>query len=254
MDFYVYIHRRASNGAVFYVGKGVNDRAWQASPRRRSAHWRSIVKKHGLVVEIVADGLQEWYAHELERELIALYGRRDLGLGPLINLTDGGEGGSGRKLSAESTERHAARTRAAASTPEWRDKQAQAARARSNSIEWKTRNQAGAQKRSASRQWREKIRAAAVRRSADQDYRKRLSMALTKAAADPDWRRRNTETNRKIRAKPVICVETGRVFGAGADALLWLRSNGWPKASSSTLSAACKGRAKTAYGHTWRYG
>jgi len=92
-DFYVYVHRKATTGEVFYVGKGKGRRAYITSAR--SDWWHRTVKKHGHVVEIVAYGLQEWYAFELEVELIALYGRRDRGDGVLLNVTDGGEGASG---------------------------------------------------------------------------------------------------------------------------------------------------------------
>lgn len=253
MDFYVYLHRKATTGEIFYVGKGTGDRAWQSSSGRRGLHWNSVAAKYGFTVEIAAAGLQEWYAHELERELIALYGRRDLGLGPLINLTDGGEGGSGRKLSKEAAERHAAKVRAVTATTEWRKRHAASVKARSASPEWKEKNLVGARKRSENPSWREKLKAPAISRSADPAYRSKLSSALLKASADPEWRRKNTGKNRLLRAKPVVCIETGRVFEAGADALEWLRSIGHQKASSPTLSAACKGRKKSAYGHTWRY-
>ena len=65
------------------------------STQGRSPWWHRIVAKHGLVVKIVQDGLQEWAAFELECDLIALYGRRDVGYGPLVNLSDGGEGATG---------------------------------------------------------------------------------------------------------------------------------------------------------------
>lgn len=103
-DFYVYFHRKATTGEVFYVGKGCGKRAWDNSKRLK--HWKNTVKKHGLIVEIVHHGLQEWAAFEIERELIAFYGRHDLGLGNLVNLSDGGEGPSNpsdqiRKLLAD---------------------------------------------------------------------------------------------------------------------------------------------------------
>jgi hypothetical protein len=103
MDFYVYIHRKQSNGEVFYVGKGKDKRAWLKSGRTK--YWYSVVNKHGLVVEIVLSGLQEWYAFELETDLITLYGRKDLGEGRLINMADGGEGASGTTRSAETRAR-----------------------------------------------------------------------------------------------------------------------------------------------------
>ena len=92
-DFYVYLHRKATTGEVFYVGKGYGKRAWSL---RRGLKWQSIVAKHGFVVEIAQFGLQEWAAFELEISLIAYYGRENL-----CNLTDGGEGMSGFKYSDE---------------------------------------------------------------------------------------------------------------------------------------------------------
>ena len=81
MDYYVYLHRRASDNTVFYVGKGSGRRAWS---RKRTIHWKRVVAKHGLIVEIYQSGLQEWYAYELEEEMILRYGlMRDGGV--LIN-------------------------------------------------------------------------------------------------------------------------------------------------------------------------
>ena len=92
-DYYVYLHRKVTTGEVFYVGKGNGRRLFKTSSR--SSYWRNIYKKHGVVVEIVESGLQEWYAFELEQLLIAYYGRSDIGYGSLCNLSDGGEGNSG---------------------------------------------------------------------------------------------------------------------------------------------------------------
>ena len=75
------------------MGKGHDRRAW--SQQGRNKFWKRVVQKHGLDVEIYLDGLQEWYAFELEKDLVGYYGRRQLGLGSLVNLSDGGEGPSG---------------------------------------------------------------------------------------------------------------------------------------------------------------
>lgn len=99
-DFYVYAHRRAATGEIFYIGKGYGRRAWSTSGR--SKHWRNTVAKEGLTVELVATGLQEWYALELEMALISLHGRRDTGHGQLVNFTDGGEGTVGAIATKES--------------------------------------------------------------------------------------------------------------------------------------------------------
>jgi hypothetical protein len=53
------------------------------------------------VIKRVENNLNEKKAFELERKLISLIGRKDLNLGPLTNLTDGGEGLSGYKHTEE---------------------------------------------------------------------------------------------------------------------------------------------------------
>lgn len=99
---YVYIHRRADTGEVFYVGKGTVrlrhstqqcDRAHAKDSRNK--WWRAIVEKHGYSVEIVASCVDDDAAKALEVELIAQYGRANIGRGTLVNLTDGGDGHAG---------------------------------------------------------------------------------------------------------------------------------------------------------------
>lgn len=98
--FYVYLHKKL-NGEVFYVGKGKGSRAYSSYNRNR--HWKSVVAKYGLVVEIVLDGLQEWYAFELEKDLIAYYGLNSEG-GTLTNVTYGGGGNGGYKFNEKDKE------------------------------------------------------------------------------------------------------------------------------------------------------
>lgn len=96
MSFYVYIHKKP-NGEVFYVGKGTKGRAWNR--HSRNAHWNNIYKKYGtFTVEIVANNLQEWYAFELEMDLILKYKTSGQ---PLTNVSFGGEGVSGLIVSEE---------------------------------------------------------------------------------------------------------------------------------------------------------
>ncbi|QIG68258.1 putative homing endonuclease protein [Rhizobium phage RHph_Y1_10] len=99
MIFYVYLHKKNS-GEVFYVGKGCKDRAW--SHRDRSTLWQRVVKKHGLIVEVIADKLTEAQAFSLEVETIAAYGRDNL-----CNFTDGGDGVSGYRHTDETRKRMA---------------------------------------------------------------------------------------------------------------------------------------------------
>ena len=100
-DKVVYIHRRKDNREVFYVGMGSEKRSREGiTSNKRSEFWKRIVAKTDYTIEIVEKNLSQNKALLLESELIKKYGRRDLSLGNLVNMTDGGEGGGfGRKLS-----------------------------------------------------------------------------------------------------------------------------------------------------------
>lgn len=84
---YVYTHRKATTGQVFYVGKGTAERAWDRYGR--NVYWQRIAAKHGFTVQIESEGLLEFEAHAQERELIAKLRAEGV---RLANLTDGGEG------------------------------------------------------------------------------------------------------------------------------------------------------------------
>lgn len=93
MDYYVYLHKKKTTGEVFYVGKGSGKRAW--SLEGRNPLWKKIAQKHGYTVEIYSSNLQEWYAFELEKDLIDYYGKIINNTGTLSNISDGGDGPSG---------------------------------------------------------------------------------------------------------------------------------------------------------------
>lgn len=99
MDFYVYLHKKKTDGEVFYIGKGRGTRAWHKHSRNK--FWKSVVEKHGHIVELVFEGLNEKDALQHEISLIKHYGRRNLGTGTLVNLTGGGEGGYGMVYTEE---------------------------------------------------------------------------------------------------------------------------------------------------------
>lgn len=88
----VYRHRTADTHEVFYVGIGTNKKRAYAFTKSRNAHWTNVYKKHGVIVDIVAKDISWEQACELEQLMIQEYGRRDLGTGSLVNMTDGGDG------------------------------------------------------------------------------------------------------------------------------------------------------------------
>lgn len=227
--FYVYAHKKASTGEVFYIGKGKGKRARR---KDRTDFWCSIVEKHGLVVEIFESGLQEWAAFELEASLIALYGRRDQGLGPLINLTDGGDGAAGVKRPEE--------------------------------IKSKIRSSLIGRKRPAD--VCERIKAGLNRPEVKERRAKSISSArkgkpmsashyeaYMAAHRDPAKQAKRQAAVIKACGKPVRCKDNGRCFATGSDAAQWLRSIGFNKAGASKIFLVCKGDRQTAYGYRWEY-
>jgi hypothetical protein len=100
----VYEHLRNDTNEVFYVGIGVKKgRAFEK--HNRNPHWYNIVKKAGYTVNIVYKDIEHDEAKQIEILLIEKYGRKDLGLGNLVNMTDGGEGTLGYIYSEETRQK-----------------------------------------------------------------------------------------------------------------------------------------------------
>lgn len=97
--FYVYVHRRLTDSKPFYVGKGKGNRAFTSDGR--NDYWKNTKDKHGFSVEIVFENLTEDEAFQCEKDTITEF--RYFGY-PLTNLTDGGDGTSGYKVSEEAKE------------------------------------------------------------------------------------------------------------------------------------------------------
>jgi hypothetical protein len=86
----VYRHRDNLNN-VFYVGIG-KDKNRAFDYLNRSDFWKRYSNKYGVNPEIIADEIDYDTAKELEILLISEYGRKDLGQGMLVNMTNGGDG------------------------------------------------------------------------------------------------------------------------------------------------------------------
>jgi hypothetical protein len=62
--FYVYCHRKKTDGKCFYVGKGTGNRVNQINSRNK--HWKNIVNKYGFESVILVNNISEQKAFELE--------------------------------------------------------------------------------------------------------------------------------------------------------------------------------------------
>lgn len=100
--YYTYLYTDPSRDEPIYVGKGKKDRAL-VHLKRKGMHpliqRLAKMKRNGVdpIISLIHEGCTEKQALAFEIFWIAAYGRKDLKKGPLLNLTDGGEGVSGLK-------------------------------------------------------------------------------------------------------------------------------------------------------------
>jgi hypothetical protein len=100
----VYEHLRNDTNEVFYVGIGAEEKR-AFNKKNRSPYWKHIVNKVGYSVNIIHKDIDWEEAKKIEILLIEKYGRKDLGKGNLVNLTDGGDGVLGLKHSEEARQK-----------------------------------------------------------------------------------------------------------------------------------------------------
>ena len=237
--FYVYTHHRATDGAIFYVGKGTKGRAHKTDGR--NVHWKRVVAKYGYYVTIVADGLTESDALSKEIAIIA-----ELGKIALCNMTDGGEGMSGYRHSETGKSKISA-------SKVGKRRPAEAVEKMRQSKLGKKASEATRQKMSDARKGYshspeavEKMRQKANTRSAE---------TIAKQVAANTGKIRSDAARSNMAAAqtgtPVSC-SNGMIFEKKAYAVAWLRENGHPKASVSLISRACLEPHRIAYGFSWK--
>lgn len=123
MTKYVYMYTDPSRNEPIYIGLGKNKRAW-FHLRSKKIHpfiqRLQYMKKNGIdpVISFLCENVDHELACLVEMEAIAKYGRKDLGKGPLLNLTDGGEGGLKMVVSEETRKRQSAAIKSINANPE----------------------------------------------------------------------------------------------------------------------------------------
>lgn len=284
--FYVYVHRRKDTLDVFYVGKGVGKRAWKHAGRNE--WWHRVVKKYGRTVEIVKRFDDEDLAFELEKELIAFYGRDKV-----CNLTDGGMGGVA--VSEETRAKMSAARKGRKVSEETREKMRRAATGRRHSDDTKQKLRIaniGKKRGPHSEEVKKKIsdakkgvvfslehcakiseskKGAPGRKKTEEEKeylrlinmgRRHTAESIEKIREKAIGRKHSLETKQKMRLiniattdrlkKPIEC-SNGLIFSYSGEAQEWLRANGFPAAQKTNIVSCCKGKLKTAYGYVWRY-
>lgn len=128
--YFLYRHIRLDTKEVFYIGIGTNLNKYNSnrlnykraySKYKRSSFWHSIADKNNYKVEILLELSDLSEIKVKETEFIKLYGRRNLGLGTLVNLTDGGELNDNIIVSEEKKEK-LRKANLGLKHPEWRNK------------------------------------------------------------------------------------------------------------------------------------
>ena len=227
--FYVYIHRKATDNSVFYIGKGCKYRAYEVHKSKRSLHWIRVYQKHGRTVEIVQDNLTEKEALDLEVKLISQYGIENL-----CNHSSGGEsGGSGRVWTEESIK-----------------KLSESRKGKKQPWSGKHLTESGRQRIAESKKGKP-----ATWLVGDKNPMKNIENAKKMADSQRGQKRPKVTGALNGSARAVICIETGVHFDTMKSATEWLILIGKTKniTASSNITNACIGNLKRAYGFTWKY-
>lgn len=286
MEFYVYAHRRKTDGKIFYIGKGCGKRAWKKSTR--SEWWKRIEAKHGRTVEILWRGENEEEAFAKEAEIVAT-----IGLENLCNLRDGGEGGY--RPTQEVREKMSRARLGKKVSPETREKHRLASLGRRHSEETKAKLRAvnigktgvrhseetkeklrqinlgkkmspeacaklsvakkGKPKPPVSEETKEKLRLANIGRRHSDEAKQKVAEANRGRKHTPEQLAKLTANNQRLNAarrRPIAC-SNGMIFEFSGAAEAWLRENGFPTAGRSNIVSCCTGRLKRAYGFEWSF-
>lgn len=238
----MYVHRRSDTGAVFYVGKGKGRRAYVRSGR--SVLWNRISNKHGYQVEIIADNLSETDAFRLESEIIC-------GYDGLCNFTEGGEGISGYRHTAETRQAISDAHKGKPHNPERIEARAKILRGKKRSPEF-------------CKALGDRVRGTTMSEETRQLMSRshtgliRSQEAIDKAAGWHRGAKRSDESRARMSdasmvKRPVVCTSNGLSFDSLEAAARWLKDNGWKKATKTGVWFSASGKRVRSYGLKWSY-
>lgn len=198
---YVYIWFRPS-GVPCYVGKGKGAR-WCVFKRAHNPHLAAIIRQAGggLPAVIVRDGLTNEEAIETEIALIAAIGREAHG-GPLVNLTDGGEGNVGWSPSPETRAKNSAAKRGRHLSAEHRQKISSTRTGQKHSGSTIATMKISMKGLKRTPEGCANIKAAAQKRADDPAFVEKLRANVAIQFSDPEMRRRVSESVKALWSNP----------------------------------------------------
>jgi hypothetical protein len=253
----------------FYVGKGKDHRAWS---KTRSVYWHRIVKKHGLVVEILANWGNEQDAFDHEKFIISCF--KDMGY-KLCNLTDGGEGASGNVLNEEARRKISIAAKKYCSQPHVSDERRKRIiltnKSESNSFRGKAAirqnihsnpevmlkvTEAGkrnCEKINSDEELTFKRKTMLSEHNRSDKAKEHLAKMQSSVHSNVEIQKRRIQATILARSRSVTCVETGTVFSSASDAARWLSEVRGSVAGSTHIAKSCKSDKFKAYGYRWVY-
>lgn len=224
MNFYVYVHKKATDGSIFYVGKGTRKRSHDF--KRRSQQWKRTANKHGVIVDVIYADLTENEALRLEVKTISEIGRDSL-----VNQTNGGEGLSGLVFTDEHRKKIGLAHKGKKKSPESIAKMVQKLTGRKLSYEHKQALSKGLKGKPKTPKHIKKVAQARIGKSHSDIGKQNIRIS---------------------KCKIVFCVETGGQFFGTHHATEWVKKTN-PKASQAAIARACRKPTKIAYGYHWKY-
>lgn len=205
--YYVYIYkdpRPTKNQQVVYVGKGTGDRDlshWsRGSHNKPLQDFLSHLRQRDMepIRQRVLETEDEQEAFKKEIELIALYGRRNIGTGTLFNLTDGGEGLSGAVKTAAHKENDKNNSLKNWADPVYREKVVAAQKRVQGTEEARSLKSEASKRTWADTAIRDK-RTDGIKRSRKTELSKQKTRELAKAMwADPNYHAAQSANNKEI--------------------------------------------------------
>ena len=225
-EFYVYLHIRLDKMETFYIGKGKGNRSNKVS---RNEHHDNICKRYGYKVVKIKENLTESQAFRLEKYMIEYYvstlgygidiegyGDYDHELPHLTNMTWGGEGVSGIKLSDET--------------------KLKMSESHKGIIPWN-------KGKNFSKETRKKMSESHKGIQSSEESKRKISEAMkgkNKGIKFSEERKQKISEAHKggKLSKKVICMTTGKIFNSCKEAAVYY--------NTSNVSKCCKGKLKSA--------
>ena len=242
---YLYKHIRTDTNEVFYIGIGedkINEtnlfkRAYVTYDRNK--YWKNIINKTDYKIEIILNNLSWEEACSKEIEYIKIYGRKDLGLGTLVNMTDGGDGTKGYKHTIENKLKRSLHMKNRIISKETREKMSNSRKGKSPGNKGKKTSDEIKQKLSIIKKGKPTPWLRTVVLS--EESKRRMSRKGQKCTEEFIIKMRSISPKKK----KVLCVDTGIIYESVQEAFRLLKIY--------HISEVCNGQRQKAGGFNFEY-